>query len=370
MHTGLITFHFAHHYGAQIQAYATMRAIRELGHDCQIIDFRLPHTTETNHLFKKPDSVRALASNVHTALHYGSMKRRHDRFEAFVAEQMDLSPKQYTSDEELRREPPAYDVYVAGSDQIWNPYIYVNKQFEPAFLLDFVREGRKIAYAPSLGVPTLSQPYDGQLRDYLASFSALSARESRGKELLEGITGREVSLVLDPTLLLTGDQWGELAAVPAVKGPYILCYFISDPGEVGARAQELHSRTGWPIVQLAGMRRRLPGAERVVFDAGPREFLGLFQNAACVCTNSFHGSVFSLQFDRPFFTAMSPKEKAEPAYSRIYSLLSRLGCTDRIVGLPDSAAADAEMDYAAIHRKLAEARAESFAYLKNAIEGG
>ena len=187
--------------------------------------------------------------------------------------------------------------------------------------------------------------------------------------MLESITDKEVQLVLDPTLLLTGEQWGELAAAPDRKQPYILCYFISDPGEVGARAQELHSRTGWPIVQLAGMRRRLPGAERVVFDAGPREFLGLFQNAACVCTNSFHGSVFSLQFDRPFFTAMSPKEKAEPAYSRIYSLLSRLGCEDRIVGMPNTASVDAEMDYAIIHRKLAETRAESAGYLKRAIEG-
>lgn len=369
MRTGLITFHFAHHYGAQLQAYATMRAIRELGHDCQIIDFRLPHTTGTNHLFKKPDSVRALASNVHTALHYGPMKLRHDRFEAFVAEQMDLSPRRYTSNEELRRDPLAYDVYVAGSDQIWNPYIYVNKQFEPAFLLDFAREGRKIAYAPSLGVSSLPQPYDGQLREYLASFGALSAREGRGKELLESITDKEVQLVLDPTLLLTGEQWGELAAAPDRKQPYILCYFISDPGEVGERARELHQRTGWPIVQLAGIRRKLPGAEKVVFDAGPREFLGLFQNAACVCTNSFHGSVFSLQFDRPFFTAMSPKEKAEPAYSRIYSLLSRLGCEDRIVGMPNTASVDAEMDYAIIHRKLAETRAESAGYLKRAIEG-
>ena len=368
MRTGLITFHFAHHYGAQLQAYATMRAIQELGHDCQVIDFRLPHTTQSSALFQKPNSVRALASNVHTALHYGPMKRRYDRFEAFVAEQMALSPRRYTSVEELRRDPPAYDVYVAGSDQIWNPYIYADKQFEPAFLLDFVREGRKIAYAPSLGVSSLPQPYDGQLRDYLASFAALSARESRGKELLENITGKEVQLVLDPTLLLTGEQWGELAAEPDRKEPYILCYFISDPGEVGQRARELHERTGWPIVQLAGIRRALPGAETVVFDAGPREFLGLFRNAACVCTNSFHGSVFSMQFDRPFFTAMSPKEKAEPAYSRIYSLLSRLGCADRIVGMPDTAAADAEMDYGAIHQKLAEARAESAGYLRRAIE--
>ena len=227
---------------------------------------------------------------------------------------------------------------------------------------------RKIAYAPSFGVPHIPEGMEEELRSYLEQFSHISVRERQGREIVKEITGKDVPVVLDPTLLLTGEQWGELAAAPAQKQPYILCYFISDPGEVGQRAQELHERTGWPIVQLAGIRRALPGAETVVFDAGPREFLGLFRNAACVCTNSFHGSVFSMQFDRPFFTAMSPKEKAEPAYSRIYSLLSRLGCADRIVGMPDTAAADAEMDYGAIHQKLAEARAESAGYLRRAIE--
>ena len=88
MRTGLITFHFAHHYGAQLQALATMRAIQSLGHDCEIIDYRLPHTTRTNQLFKKSGGVRGMASDAHTALHYGAFQRRFRRFEAFVAEEM------------------------------------------------------------------------------------------------------------------------------------------------------------------------------------------------------------------------------------------------------------------------------------------
>ncbi len=367
--TGLITFHFAHHYGAQLQAYATMRAIQGLGHDCEIIDFRLPHTTRTNELFKKNLSVRAAASDAHTALHYAAFKARYDRFNAFVAEQMNLSPRRYTSFEELRADPPAYDVYVAGSDQIWNPFIYANKQFEPSFLLAFVQEGRKIAYAPSLGTPTLPPPYDGQFRDYLASFDALSAREKRGQVLMKEVAGRDARLVLDPTLLLTGEQWGELAVPPRRQGPYILCYFVSDPGEVVPYVQALAQRTGWPVVQLAGARRKIPGASELVFDAGPREFLGLFQHAACVCTNSFHGAVFSLQFDRPFFTSMSPKERSEPTFSRIYSLLNRLGCAGRIIGLDGTDDVDAPVDYQRVHQTLSEARAESLAYLKAAIEG-
>ena len=154
MRTGLITFHFAHHYGAQLQALATMRAIQSLGHDCEIIDYRLPHTTRTNQLFKKSGGVRGMASDAHTALHYGAFQRRFRRFEAFVAEEMALSPRRYTAFEQLRADPPAYDVYVAGSDQIWNPYIFQDKQFDPSFLLGFVREGRRIAYAPSLACPS------------------------------------------------------------------------------------------------------------------------------------------------------------------------------------------------------------------------
>ena len=102
MHTGLITFHFAHHYGAQLQAYATMRAIQGLGHGCEIIDYRLPHTTRTNQLFKKGGGVRGMASDAHTALHYGAFQRRFQRFEAFVAEQMALSPERYTAFDQLR----------------------------------------------------------------------------------------------------------------------------------------------------------------------------------------------------------------------------------------------------------------------------
>ena len=368
MRAGLITFHFAHHYGAQLQAYATMRAIQGLGWDCEIIDYRLPHTTRTNRLFKRGGGVRGAVSDAHTALHYAAFQRRFERFEAFVAEQMALSPERYTSVDQLRAAPPAYDVYVAGSDQIWNPYIFENRQFDPAFLLDFT-QGRKIAYAPSLGAPELPEDKAEQLRRFLAPYAALSVRERRGQALLEAVTGRRARVVLDPTLLLTGEEWGALAVPPRFQGPYILCYFVSDPGEAAPYALALARRTGWPIVQLAGARRRIEGARELVFDAGPREFLGLFQNAGAVVTNSFHGAAFSLQFRKNFFTSMSPKERRQPEFSRIYSLLSRLGCADRIIGLDATAPAEAEMDYAQVYARLEAERAASLAYLDAALAG-
>ena len=369
IHTGLATFHFAHHYGAQLQAYATMKAIQDFGASCEVIDYRLPHTTRTNGLFKKSTAVRDMMSDAHTALHYAAFKRRYNRFEAFVTEHMNLSEKRYTTIAELEANPPAYDVYVAGSDQIWNPYIYEDKAFDRAMMLDFVKEGRRISYAPSLGVPHLPEEYAEKLCNYVEPFSALSAREKRGRDLIHTITGRTPHLVLDPTLLLTGEEWGTLANPPEIQGPYILCYFISDSSEIAPYAQELSARTGYPIVQLAGARRKIPGSSKMIFDAGTKEFLGLFQNAAYVCTNSFHGAVFSVQFQKNFFTCMSPKERNEPTHSRIYSLLSRLGATDRIVGLEGAASVDTPVDYEKVNQNLALARADSLAYLKAAVEG-
>ena len=179
MRTGLITFHFAHHYGAQLQALATMRAIQSLGHDCEIIDYRLPHTTRTNQLFKKSGGVRGMASDAHTALHYGAFQRRFRRFEAFVAEEMALSPRRYTAFEQLRADPPAYDVYVAGSDQIWNPKIFPDGRFDPVFFGTFSQK-RRIAYAPSFGIPAIPEGMQAELKGYLEGFSHLSARERQG----------------------------------------------------------------------------------------------------------------------------------------------------------------------------------------------
>ena len=218
-------------------------------------------------------------------------------------------------------------------------------------------------------MPTLPEDKAAELKGFLAPFSALSVREKRGQVLLREAADRQARVVLDPTLLLNGEDWGALANPTRRKGPYILCYFVSDPGEAAPYALALSRKTGWPIVQLAGARRKIDGAAELVFDAGPREFLALFRDAAAVVTNSFHGAAFSLQFRKNFFTSMSPKERAQPTFSRIYSLLSRLGCADRIIGLDDTAPLEAQMDYDKVYERLEAERADSLAYLKAALEG-
>ena len=372
MKTGLVTFYHIHHYGALLQAAATERAVESLGSACEIVDY---YVDQDNALFRKPSGVGSAAADVHTALHYQQLKTRYDRFEQFAKAQLRISPHRFDSLEELCSAELPYDLILAGSDQIWNPAIFPDKKFDPVFFGTFSQR-RKIAYAPSFGIPHVPEEMEEELRQRLAAFSHISVRERQGQEIVAEVTGREVPVVLDPTLLLTAEQWAAMANTPRgypgtgeknTPGGYILCYCISAPGALEPYIQTLAEKTGLPVVQLCGTRRRVHPKARCILDAGPAEFLGLFQNAAYVCTNSFHGTVFSVQFQKPFFTAVAPSELAAPERSRTFSILSRLGLTERIIGKGDTAALEDAIDWTAVEQRLEKARASSLEYLRRAL---
>lgn len=374
MKTGLVTFYHIHHYGALLQAAATERAVERLGGECEIVDY---FVNQNNDLFRRPTGLGSAAADAHTALHYQALKTRYQRFEAFARRNLRISGHRFESLEELRAAELPYDVILAGSDQIWNPKIFPDGHFDPVFFGVFSQR-RKIAYAPSFGVPRIPEGMEDELRGYLAAFSHLSVRERQGQKIVEDIAGKTVPVVLDPTLLLTRDQWAAMANTPSgypsggdLNTPrgYILCYCISRPGALAPYIQSLADRTGLPVVQLCGVRQKVHPRARCVLDAGPAEFLGLFQNAAYVCTNSFHGTVFSVQFQKPFFTAVAPGELAEPESSRTFSLLSTLGLTERIIGKGDTAGLDAGIDWAAVEVRLDAARQSSLDYLRAALAG-
>lgn len=375
MRTGLLTFHHAHHYGAQLQAFALMKEIQSMGTDCEIINYVRPDTTEGNRLFKSDLSARALLSNANTVINYGRLKKRYARFESFVHDDMKLSKKSYNSYEELLKDVPEYDAYVCGSDQIWNPFIFKEKTYDPAFFADFAKGGRCIAYAPSFGISEIPEDKREDLRKYIQHFDCLSVRERQGEKILRDVTGRDSLTVLDPTLLLTGEQWGGLSAEPSIKGPYILCYFISDPGRYSGYIKALAEKYGLPVVSLCGARRVVPQTRHTVLDAGPREFLGLFRNASMVCTNSFHGTVFSIIFKKDFFSFTTGLNTEKTVNSRLYNILEMLGLVDRIFS-SDMDAVDFlkrvgneanSINYAYVYEKLEKEREMSHKFLKDSL---
>ncbi len=366
MKAGLVTFYHIHHYGALLQAAATQRAVESLGWECEILDY---YVNQDNRLFQPLTSPGRAAADAHTALHYPALRQRQQRFDAFARRQLRITPHRYLSLDELRQSAPLYDVLLSGSDQIWNPKIFPDGKFDPVFFGAF-SDCRKIAYAPSFGIPRIPEEMEDELRGYLTGFSHLSVREEQGREITRQMTGQPAALVLDPTLLLTANDWRQISEAADIKvpEPYILCYCVSKPGPLATYVGRLAEKTGLPVVQLCGARRKVSAKARLVLDAGPAEFLRLFQNAAYVCTNSFHGTVFAVQFQRPFFSAVGPAELAEPERSRTFSLLRQLGLSDRIIGKGDTAALDAEIDWPEASERLEAARRKSLAYLRAALD--
>ena len=366
MKAGLVTFYHIHHYGALLQAAATERAVEHFGWDCEIIDY---FVNQDNALFKRPTGLGSAAHDAHTALHYQALSERYRRFEKFSRDHLRISDRRYGRFDELAEGPLPYDLILSGSDQIWNPKIFPDGRFDPVFFGTFSQK-RRIAYAPSFGVPTIPEGMQAELKGYLDGFSHLSARETQGSAIIRDIAGKDAPVVLDPTLLLTADQWDSMADHPAnyPKGGYILCYCISRPGALTPYLERLHQETGLPVVQLCGIRQKVHPKAKQIMDAGPAEFLGLFQNAAYVVTNSFHGTVFSVQFHRPFFTTVSPAELSAPERSRTVSILSRLGLANRVIGKGDTAELLDPVDWEAAEAALTAARKDSLNYLQAALE--
>ena len=375
MNTGLITFHYAHHYGAQLQAFALMKAIMNTGAGCEIINYVRKDTIEGSGLFRKDMSIRALLSNANTLVNYRKLRRRYEKFDDFVKKDMKLSEKFYSSYEELRSDAPVYDAYVCGSDQIWNLLIFEEKTFDPAFFAEFADGGRRIAYAPSFGINIIPENNREELRSYLAKFECLSVRERQGEKIIRDISGRDSVTVLDPTLLLTGDEWSEFSAAPVFEQPYILCYFITDGRKYSRFVKSLCEKYKLPVVSLCGTRRVVPQTWRMILDAGPREFLGLFKNASVVCTDSFHGTVFSIDFKKDFFCFESAQSLEKSVNSRLYNILEKLGIVSRIFScLTDMQEFDERIadeansiDYAAADQLLMKERALSLRYLRRSL---
>ena len=255
--TGLVTFYHIHHYGALLQAYATEQAVEALGSGCEIIDY---YVNQSNSLFRRPTGLASGLADAHTALHYARLKQRYERFESFAKTHLKISAHRFQSLQELREAELPYDVLLSGSDQIWNPKIFPDGTFDPVFFGAF-SSLRKIAYAPSFGIPRIPENMEDELRGYLDAFSHLSARERQGQQIIENVSGKRVPVVLDPTLLLRREDWAAAANVPkgypAARQGYILCYCISRPGPLEPYIRRLAEETGLPVVQLCGVRQRV-----------------------------------------------------------------------------------------------------------------
>lgn len=263
--------------------------------------------------------------------------------------------------------PPVYDGYVVGSDQTWNPFVANSPE---AFFLPFVEnKSKKGSYGPSLAVKSLSDEKEKEYRKKLSNFSFLSCREQDGAQLLSRITQKEVKCVLDPTLLLSAKEWGKYCEFEIPKEPYILVYFLGEKSEHRRAVEKIQKLTNWKIISLPAAYLEMENNDYKKVWGGPKEFLSLIRGAALICTDSFHGTMFSINFQRNFFSFCKSSDSEESSEnSRLYSALNIFGLSNRIIHNMDNLTAeDISIDYKNVIPILEEQRRDSIEYLENML---
>lgn len=258
-----------------------------------------------------------------------------------------------------------YTHLIVGSDQVWHPVI--NEGDDAYFLADVPDGVKRISYAPSFGVDEFDQKLEQKMAGWLARFDALSVREPQGAAIVKRLCGREAAVVCDPTLLLERVDYEAIESKPRFGLPkkYIAVYTVCGHPWAESAAIGLGKKMGLPVVHLPGgqlARWYLPGKAKRVTALGPAEWLWFIHHAEYVVTNSFHGTVFSLVYHRPFTVALNGRASD----ARMLSLLDSVGVNDR-VGYANRAV-DGEIDWAEVDARKGCLTNVGEGYLKGAIE--
>ena len=303
---GIITYHCAYNYGAVLQAYALQTKLDMLGYEAEIINFKPSAIVDGYQESRISGGNRAKLYKIikrKQLVHAQSIRRnRYGAFDSFIAKFLNLSPKTYSTTVELENDTLDYNIYICGSDQIWNYGINGN---ENAYFLSFVKgDSKKIAYAPSFGIEKLSEEDCQKIKPLLSGFTALSSREEQGIKILSEQFQLAATHVLDPTLLLETEQWANFASgnKNTSKQKYIFTYIIGSPETALKRISEFAKKENLDIkyVGIGSLLQPTGFPINDKSDVGPEEFIELLMGAEYVYTNSFHGMALSILLNKKF----------------------------------------------------------------------
>lgn len=379
---GIMTYYAVKNYGAALQAFALQQSIKSLGGNPEFLRYFDKHN-ESNALAKR--SLFAVFRNnplklARIILNYKQYFRTRERiklvnadFSNFRNEYLNISREPYYDSDDLKEANKLYTGFVTGSDMVWTP---IGQNLD-AYFLQFADKSKRFSYAPSMtGCNSFSDQNKCAINSYLRSFRMLSCREQEGVDYVKQLTGLDASLTVDPTLLLTKDEWiKELSLETKIKNrPYILCYLFkglpeSIEKEVFRIAKERDMEVRY--IPLSPKEFECELNNDYCGPYGPREFVELFINARFIVTNSFHGFLFSLIAEKPFVVIHREKNNLWKANeSRISNLMMLLGITDRYIEPFDSIANGMldDMDYSNITTILKRERIKSLSYLKLVVE--
>lgn len=377
MKVGLCTPYKIPNYGTKLQAYAVQEKIRSMGFEVEVVDFIRRSDMRPNKLFHRYFNINFIKTklankknkNVDDKKYQLGIKKRNDALQSFDRTHYRLS-KTIKGYRGLKTLAQSYCAVVCGSDQIWLP----TNVYNPTVTLEFAGEGcRRIAFAPSFGVSEIPKNKRREYVKFLESMDYISVREQSGQDLVRDLIGKEVPVILDPTLSIETDIWKQLADTgrKLVDGKYVFCYFLGDTEAHREAVKKYAKENNLKIVALPHFIEYTPCdndyADVHLYDVTPCDFLNLIEDAECVFTDSFHASVFSILFKKKFYTFERFKASdRNSTNSRIYTLLKSLGLEDRLITNTNNFE-DRTCEYQAVYNKLAVLRTETDRYLRKAF---
>lgn len=342
MKIGITTYFNINNYGSALQAFALRNFLRQNGHTAIFLNIKEQHPvdkllhrihvaviTVAKCIFNKEarktqQEIKRLKQATTTVI----TTETRDLFSRFEAE---FLPSICIGRRALRKLASSneYGAFICGSDQIWSP---LSPHLSGFKFLSFAPKHKRIAYAPSFGVSKIPSYNEKFIKKSLLEINDISVREFSGAEIVKDLIGRNVPVLLDPTMLLTGEEWRKIyqaSASSKENDKYILCYFFDEPKlETVSKISGFAASKGLKIKVLVASNKTFleKGAELV--DAGPMEFLQLIDNAQYVFTNSFHGCVFSVLFEKKFIAFGRNHSETVKQTSRIETLLKQVGAEE------------------------------------------
>ena len=318
-----ITCHKVYNVGASLQAYALVRYLSDMGHDVEIIDYqpeylcrhyRLNVINNPKYDYPLVRQLYLLAKLPHRLKERRSQKKIN--FDEFEKKYLPLTDKCYRSNEDLKENPPSADIYLAGSDQIWNTIFQNGK--DPAFYLDFAPKGSiKASYAASFAIKDIQEEWKENVKFWIEQLDFISVRESSGVKIIEKLGVNKAVQVMDPVFLLHRSIWEELSGEFKVKEPYLLIYDFENSEDIKCFARKIAKERRLKMYAIF----RDPLADCCFAQAGPLEFLKLIRGAEYVVSNSFHATAFAIIFEKPF-AVFERKEQINTRMRDILELLN------------------------------------------------
>lgn len=362
MYIGILTFQNTLNYGAELQAYALSSVIRNLGYRVKLINYRCSAVSKRESV-KYPSVKHALRHPINSfreICDLSERKTREEAFSNFAKDKLNLDILLNSQIEISSR----YDVVIVGSDQVWN---LACTGGDATYFLGDVEHGeiRKISYAASFGGDSVPVERIAEIGDALRDFDAIGVREASGVDLVTKASGKEATQVLDPTLLLTREDWlGVCGPNRHEKGSYIFVYVVSERKQTLSFARKASKEMSLPLVIIDCYGApKLSERELYMNDASPEEFLALIRDAALVVTSSFHGLALSLALGSEVRYSLDTKRAN--ANSRLENLAKLAGIENHKVTSDGCCEA---IDFNTVWERIRDEREKSLLFLANALE--